>query len=299
MCIALPRHVFSFFLKNIRVALEFLCTKMHKPSCVVWMSRRCEEHGVKDEETERPLTERELALHVLFAMLRLPVGLASELQIQLKELSEWSETAYFYELRSRGLKMREISEELDISMRKAAQLSKQLKERFFEATRQSLARRIEFMLWAEPMSLVRVQQALSEEEPEAVVEALGVLVSAGRVIEQPGRVTSYAIASRESRQVRSSWVAKIDGLNQLLSTVSHAVRARLFRGDERAMVRNLQLRIRPEDIPQLKALYEEVIWERLRLLDERAAACEDAVPLNFAICWAPEPETDKNSDGDE
>jgi hypothetical protein len=81
--------------------------------------------------------------------------------------------------------------------------------------------------------------------------------------------------------------------------VSHAVRARLFRGDERAMVRNLQLRIRPEDIPQLKALYEEVIWERLRLLDERAAACEDAVPLNFAICWAPEPETDKNSDGDE
>lgn len=248
-----------------------------------------EEPQVSDESRERPLTERELALHVLFAALRLPVGFASELQIQLKELGEWTETAYFHELRSRGLKLREISDELDISMRKAAQLSKQLKERFFEATQQSLARRIEFMLWAGPMSLVRLEQALSQEDPEEVRAALGLLLESQRVVEQPGRVVTYAIGARESRQVRSSWVAKIDGLNQLITSVSYAVRARLFREDPRAMVRNLQLRVRPEDLPALKALYEEVIWARLSQLDARAADCEDAIPLHFAIFWAPEP----------
>jgi hypothetical protein len=240
------------------------------------------------EEQDRQLTERELGLHVLFALLRLPVGLASDLGIGLKELGEWAETAYFHELRGRGLKLREISDELEVSMRKAAQLSKQLKQRFFETTQQTLARRIEFMLWAGPMSLVRIEQALPQEDPEEVRQALALLVDSGRAQVVEGRVVTYAVVARASRQVGSSWVAKIDGLNQLLTTVLGAVRARLFREDPRALARSLELRVRPEDLPELKAMYEEVIWERLKELDARAVGCDEAIPMHFALMWAPD-----------
>ncbi len=237
----------------------------------------------RSHEDER----RELEQHVLYAMLRPVVRLAHRLTVPLKELGQWAEVGYFHELRRQNLKMREISEALEISMRKAALLSRQLKDGFFEPERYGLARRIEFMIWAEPMSLVRVQQHLSDVPPDEVAIALEQLVEEGRVTSVDGRVVTYRVTSGSSRLVRGSWIAKLDALNQLLDTVSAAIQGRFFDEDPAALARNLELRVRRQDLDRLRALYEEVIFTELAELDEQAHGDPDSVAVDFAVCWAP------------
>lgn len=233
------------------------------------------------------LSERDLEQHVLYAMLRPAVQLANQLHVPLKALGQWAELGYFHELRRAGLKMREISDTLEISMRKAAMLSKQLKEGFFEPERHSLERRIEFMVWAEPLSLARLQQTITDHSPEQVQQALMDLIAQDRVVERLGRSTTYSVARGESRRTGEHWTAKIDGLNQLMATITGVISARFFHDEPHARARNLQLRVRREDLPKLQSLYEEFVWEQLRLLDEAAQGHEDAISLDLAICWAP------------
>lgn len=237
--------------------------------------------------------QHELEHHVLYAMLRPVVRLAHRLTVPLKELGQWTEMGYFHELRRQNMKMREISEALEISMRKAASLSRQLKDGFFEPARHGLARRLEFMIWAEPMSLVRMQQSIAEEDPEDVASALERLVVEGRVTAVEGdRIVTYHVASAESRLVRGDWVAKLDALNQLLDTVSSAVARRFFDDDPVALVRNLELRVRREDLGKLRKLYEEVIFKELAALDDHARGDPDSLAVDFAVCWAPRDEGD-------
>lgn len=240
------------------------------------------------ESSQAPQDEQlELEQHVLYAMLRPVVRLAHRLTVPLKELGQWAEVGYFHELRRQNLKMREISEVLEISMRKAALLSRQLKDGFFEPERHGLARRIEFMIWAEPMSLVRVQQHLTDEDPESVAVALEQLVEEGRVVPVEGRITTYCVTRAESRLVRGNWVAKLDALNQLLDTVSAAIQGRFFDDDPAALVRNLELRVRRQDLDRLRKLYEDVIFKELAALDEQAHGEPDSLAVDFAVCWAP------------
>ena len=234
------------------------------------------------------LSPRDLEHHVLYATLRPAVQLAYRLNIPLKDLAQWAELSYFHELRRAGLKMRQISDALDVSMRKAAMLSKQLKEGFFEPERHSLERRIEFMVWAEPLSLARLQQTICDHEPEAVAQALARLLEQGRVSEiAASRGPHYTVSRGASRLVRDHWPAKLDALNQLLTTLTAVISARFFHEEPHALARNLQLRVRRQDLPQLMALYEELVWERLRALDEAAQGDEDAISLDVALCWAP------------
>lgn len=253
----------------------------------------------KESSSDAEIMRQEVEQHVLYATLRPAVRLARRFRMPLKEFGQWSEVGYFHEMRRRGMKMREISAALGVSMRKAALLSKQLKESFFEPEQHGLARRIEFMVWAEPLSLARMQQAMPDEPPEEIEQALERLVEEERVIARQGRVVTYTVARGASRLVRASWVAKIDALNQLLDTVTGAVHARFFDADPNAMARNLQLRVREEDLGELQRLYEELIWERLSALDEAAQGCEDAVSIDLAICWTPHEHIEALSEPDE
>ena len=245
--------------------------------------------GVASEEKRRApeVAADGLERHVLYAMLRPAARLARRFRVPLKELGQWAEVGYFHELRRHDLKMREISLALEVSMRKAAQLSRQLKESFFEPERHGLARRIEFMVWTEPLSLMRLQQLIHDESAEEVERALKRLLREQRVVPLPGRVTTYQVAHNESRLVQGGLLERLDALNQLLDTISSAVEARFFDGDEAALVRNLELRVRRADLPDLRALYEELIFKRLSELDESARGDPDSLAVDFAVCWAP------------
>ena len=239
------------------------------------------------EDPHHEVARAALERRVLYALMRPAARLARRLDLPLKEVGQWLETCTFHELRQRGLKMRQISEALELSMRKTAQLSKQLKELFYEPELHSLTRRIEFMVWAEPMSKARMKQVMPEVEEADLDAALDELLDQERIKAGEGRVTTYAVTRGASRLVRSDWVARLDGLNQLLTTITGAIEARFFREDERALARNIEFRVRPEDLPELTKLYEEVIWSRLSELDEAARDHADALPIDLAICWSP------------
>lgn len=248
-------------------------------------------HHEEREVEQDALRVRELEQHVLYAMLRPAVRLATRFSVPLRELGQWAELGYFHELRRQQFKMREISQVLEISMRKAALLSRQLKDSFFEPEQHGLARRIEFMIWAEPMSVARLQQHMPEVDVEEIQEVLAQLIEEGRLVEVPGRVVTYEVARGESRLVRGNLMARLDALNKLLDTVSAAIEGRFFDDEPAALARNLELRVRRADVPRLRELYEEVIFAELSKLDAMAREdVEESVAIDFTVCWAPRKE---------
>lgn len=237
------------------------------------------------EDTQR--SRAEMAGRVIYSLLGPAVRLARTFSISLKDVGVWLELAYFRELRTDGMTLTEIGERLGVSRRKAANLSRMLKENFFAPEReQELSRRIEFMVWADPMSRARLHQTLDSPSGD-IEEALEKLLDEGRIVASDGRSDTFKIARGESRLVKDSWLNKIDALNHLLSTVTNAVYARFFEGEEKALARNLQLRVRPEDLGQLRELYEEHIWPTLRDLDARAKGDRHSIPMDVSVAWAP------------
>lgn len=246
--------------------------------------------GVQSDEApyEEPGPE-ELRGRVVFSMLRPAILLSRAFELPLRDVRKWFELAYFRELRRQGLSVRQASDALDVSVRKVAELSAELKRNFFDPERvEGLPRRIEFMLTNGPMTEGRIRQALSEH-PEAEVDAaLAQLVEQLRIARIPGRTPVYTVASRETRLVRPGWRARIDGLNQLVSTVTSVVWGRFFRQDAAAFARTLQLRVRQRDLQKLNELYELHIWPALRELDAAAADDDDAIPLSVSVLWGPD-----------
>ena len=232
--------------------------------------------------------ETELSLRVLYSALLPAVRLALAVGVPLKDLLGWAEVAYFHEARRRGFRMREIAERFDISMRKAAQLSKRLKRHFLRPELEhELPRRVEFVLWAGPLSEPRIAQAVPAEDPADVRAALDRLLAEGRVVELEGRTARYAVVRSESRLVRGAMLARIDGLNNLLGSVAHAVYGRFFAAEERAFARTVSLRVRPQDYARLERLYRETIWETLKAMDDAASGAPDAEVVDVSILWAP------------
>ncbi|MCA9520419.1 MAG: hypothetical protein KC609_05585 [Myxococcales bacterium] len=238
--------------------------------------------------TREALTSAELLERVLYSLLKPVVKLARVNGISSKALAAWVQLAYFHDLRRSGLTMAEACERLDISMRTASRLSKQLKQDFFRPEREhQLPRQIEFMLWLQPLSEARLEQALPGVERDEIRAALETLIAEKRIVEQRGRTTTYSAASSTDRLVRPGWMARIGGLNSLLSTVLNAIYGRFFGNGAPTFARNLSLRILRDDVSRLNQLYETTIWPELAALDERAEGRDDALPLSFALLWAP------------
>lgn len=245
-----------------------------------------QKHQMQPEHEPPP---DEFSRRILYSLLQPALELAADEGLELKELGHWAETGYFHVLRERGLKMREMSDLLSVSMRKVAGLSKQLKENFLAPEKEvALPRRIEFILWAEPLSRSRLAQVMTDVDESELDEALEILLEEERITLNDDE--RYDIASPTRRIVGRTWMGKIDGLNNLMRSVYEVVQRRLFDDDERAFARTLNLRVRPEDLERLHKLYEEEIWSELAALDEAARDHEDAVPIDFSVFWTPSDE---------
>ena len=232
--------------------------------------------------------ETELAQRVTYSMLAAAARLATAFDLPLKGVGRQLQTAFFQVLRQRGLKLHDICERLDISPSLAATLSKRLKERFLPGQSPlALARRIEFMLWSEPMSRARLAQILPDEDPADVAAALDTLLSEGRIAPLGDRAERLAVSAQASRLAGDRLPSRLDALDQLMGAVSQTVFTRFFAPDRPSFARVLTLRIRPQDLPALEALYREQLWPRLSALDAAAEGDPDAQAIEVVMTWAP------------
>ncbi len=231
----------------------------------------------------------DLIPRLTFAALRPAARLAVRGGFALRDIKKYMELAYYQEARRRGLKMKEISDLMSISMAKVGQLSKELKEHFLEPELEhGIARQILSLLWASPLSHARIAQALPEFDTHEVEKALAQLVEQGRVRTIAGRTDTFGLADARQRLDTAPWMAKVDGLNTLLESTSQAVRARFFDEDERAMVRNVAFRVRPQDVDRLKRHYEEHLFPLICDLDDAGVADDESIPIRLSILWAPD-----------
>jgi len=234
------------------------------------------------------LTDSNLPTRVVFAALRPAVRLANTFGVSLKDVKRFAELAYYQDAKRRGMKMREMSEALGISMSKVGLLSKQLKEHFLEPELEhGVARQILTLLWAAPLTEIRLAQALPDFDGSAVEHALNDLVTEGRVRRVSGRTDTFELTSGSQRLDNTPWMARIDGLNTLLDSVTQTVESRFERNDTRAFVRNLAFRVRPQDLPRLQEHYEKNLFPLVVELDEAVEQDADSVPIRLSIFWSP------------
>jgi len=234
-------------------------------------------------------TKEELAAKLTFSTLRPAARLALDAGLALKDMKQYMELAYYQEAKSRGLKMKEIRELLSVSMSKVGLLSKSLKEHFREAeVKHGIARQILSILWATPLSEVRIAQALPEFDDGEVRDALQQMLKQQRIRQVQGRTVRYELAGMRQRLSTDPWMAKVDGLNTLLDSVTRAVQARFFEDDTRAFVRNVAFRVRPEDLPRLREHYENELFSLIVELDGNVEPEDESVPIRMSILWAPD-----------
>lgn len=234
------------------------------------------------------MTDSNLPTRVVFAALRPAVRLANTFGVSLKDVKRFAELAYYQDAKRRGMKMREMSEALGISMSKVGLLSKQLKEHFLEPELEhGVARQILTLLWAAPLTEIRLAQALPDFDGSAVEHALNDLVAEGRVRRVSGRTDTFELTSGSQRLDNTPWMARIDGLNTLLDSVTQTVESRFERNDTRAFVRNLAFRVRPQDLPRLQEHYEKNLFPLVVELDEAVEQDADSVPIRLSIFWSP------------
>lgn len=239
----------------------------------------------------------DLLPRLTFAALRPAARLAVRGGFALRDIKKYMELAYYQEARRRGLKMKEIADLMSISMAKVGQLSKELKEHFLTPELEhGVARQILSLLWAAPMTQARIAQALPEFDSDEVAAALAQLTEQGRVRVIEGRTDTYELTGMRQRLDINPWMAKVDGLNTLLDSVSGAVGSRFFDADDRAMVRNVAFRVRPEDVARLKKHYEDALFPLICELDDAVDSDEHSIPIRLSILWSPDQTELENDD---
>lgn len=255
------------------------------------------DQGAQSKRGQRPPVDEtsvseEFVKRLVYSLLKPGTRIADRFHVPLKQVTQLVQLVFYEKKRSRGLSIKQISEEFQTSTRTVDRLIKSLREDFFDPeTEHELPRKIEFLLWAEPLGAQRIAQLLPDHDEAAIREALDLLIAQQRVVEQEGRTTLYAATQKANRLADSTEAAKIDALNHLLGTVIQAVERRFLERDPRAGARNVSLRMRREDLQEIEHLYETLIWPKLCELDERASGAEDTIELGWVTCWSPlEPE---------
>lgn len=244
----------------------------------------------QDNDRDQGIDEEELRDRVAYALFSPAMRLALRKRIPLSWLKKTAETAYFHEARKREMTLKEITQVMGISISKAALLSKQLKQGLMQPdVEYALPRQIEYMLWAGPLTMGRINQNLTttpRPEIEAAVEGLIAEQRIERVGE--GSDATYRLDIRAERRVWDNWLARLDGLNRALRSVGDAVLIRFFgpEGPE-AFARTLSFHIRREDLPALQKFYNEQLFPFIAALNEAAEDDRDDVTVvNLSVFWA-------------
>jgi len=242
------------------------------PSCHIW--------GMRDEQEH--ITDEEMARRLVFALLAPAAVFSRVFGIALTDVRGLLDIAYFQESRRQGLTLQAIADSMQVSMSKAALLSRALKSNFLEDTQADVSRRILFMLWAGPLSAARIKQVLTDVEPRGVSKVLKELVKEKKVAKSG---QEYTLLVQADRRVWDSWLARIDGMNNILGNLADAVYGRFFAEEALAFARTLAFRVRPEDVHELEVLYK-TIFEVVTRLDSAAEGAANAVEINLSVLWS-------------
>lgn len=238
-------------------------------------------------DTSHDIPEDELAERVVYALMRPAVRLAAAFGLPLKHVIGLLESAYFQELRRSGFTLREAGERLQVSQRTAVRLSKDLRERFVQPELEhNLPRRIEFMLWARPMSEARLCQVLPEVADDEVHDAIGLLLGEGRIEVLDGRTVEYAPVTNLRKLPRDTWMRRLGGLNTLVDNVADATFGRFFRDEPRTFARSLSFQLPRGGTERLRRWYEESVLPRIVELSDEATG-DDVESVQLSLCWAP------------
>jgi hypothetical protein len=237
------------------------------------------------------ISREESRRRVAFAAFAPAVRLAMSWSLPLREAKQMVELAYYAEGRRRKLKMRELTEMLSVSMSKLGLLSKDLKGLFdLPEAEQELSRRILSVLWAGPLTEARVANVFEEHPADEVAQTLRHMVEQRLIEVVPGRTPVFRLAEARYRLAREPWMARYDALRNLMHAVAMAIEARFEHADDRAFVRTLSFRVRPEDLEQLRELYEAQILQTVTRLDELASrdGTDRSIPMNLVTFWTPD-----------
>ena len=234
---------------------------------------------------EDDIDERELRERLIYSLIRPGIRLAARSGLSLKKLTDLLRIGYFHEFRRQGHSLSDIGDALGVSVATAARLSKSLKTNFFRPEQEhELPQRIEYMLWAEPLSASRINQVLPGESEEDVRNALDLLVEEERIFEESADGEVYRLATRQGRLVREHWFSRVGALNSLLRSLIDTVEARFFEDDTPSLSRTLNFRIHPDQIGELQRFYDEEIWPTMAGLDEDAGET-DHKHVQLSIFW--------------
>lgn len=251
------------------------------------------------------IDQRELMRRLVQSLAR-PVGrFAAAFELPMAEVLDLVQASMMQVMRERGLTLADIGRRMDVSERHAKRLLKQLRESFLDAERgYDLPLRVEFALWAQPMSRARLKQVL-RDEPGDVDLAVDALLASGRILADGGRTPRLRPSTQVQRLMRDAWLVRIGALNSLLANVGDAVYGRFIDKADTAFARTLNFLVRPEDRPELARFFEEQLVPFMTALDERAHAARrgdptqgetdgetasvvaDAEAFRMSICWAP------------
>lgn len=244
------------------------------------------------------IDQRELERRLVHALARLVTRFSGAFGVPLADLVDLVQGAQLQVLRERGLTLAEIGRRMNVSERHTKRLLKQLRESFLDTEREyDLPVRIEFMLWAQPVSRARLKQVL-QDEPAAIDAAVERLLADGRVVEDTsGRTPRLRPTTARQSLVRDTWMMRIGALNSFLGNLGDAVYGRFIDGTPDAFARTLNFLVRPEDVPALQRFFDEQLVPFATGLDEaaheRAAGADaerpadDARSYRMSICWAP------------
>jgi hypothetical protein len=230
--------------------------------------------------------EQLLQRRIMFSVLGPAAMLAARLGFPLRDLTHFIRLSYLRELRQSGVTLGEAAEQLEVSTRTMKRLNAELRSDFFlPEIEQTLARRIEFMIWAEPKSAARLGQLLSGTSPEDIAMAIETLKAEDRIREESdGRTVRYRVTQQVSRLVDESFARRIGALNSLMQNVAETVIARFIEPREVSFARTLNFRIRAQDARELQDVYQELLARILEL--EKRAAEDESIPVRMSILWS-------------
>lgn len=238
----------------------------------------------------KKMNEEELQQRLVYALFGPAVALATKFGMPLSWMKKSLETAYFQHARKQNMSLRDICALMNISISKAALLSKQLKDGFIvedEERSFELTQRIEYMLCSGPLTLPRLNQVLPNERFRDIESSLDSLIEEGKVekIRRPGMYPRYALVVND--EAVDSWrgaIEKLRRLNQMLHPIMPSIYTRFVdevQGPEQGA--HHIVRLTPDRLEVLGQHIEDAIAQTASEFEARAG--EEYVEVNIAAFW--------------